>query len=162
MMMHLRSCLAVLLALSLAGCNQADTGGTAGDVAALRAANARLETAVTQGKLDQIMSFYADDAVLMPTAEPTITGKAAIAAEWKHVLAIPDYQNRTRLLRVEVAASRDMAYTMGSYNSRMMGENGKPVEEPGKWLTVWKKMPDGEWRIVMDTYNTDIPPPDHK
>lgn len=51
---------------------------------------------------------------------------------------------------------------MGSYTSRMMGEGGKPVDEPGKWLTVWKKQPDGAWRIVMDTYNTDIPPPDHK
>ncbi len=161
-MMQTRNCLAALLALSLAGCNPPGAGDTAADEAALRAADARLQTAITQRNLGQIAAFYADDAVLMPTAEPTVTGKDAITAEWKHVLAIPDYQNTTTLLRVEVAASRDMAYTMGSYTSRMMGEDGKPVDEPGKWLTVWKKQPDGAWRIVMDTYNTDIPPPDHK
>ena len=161
-MMQIRTCLAALLALSLAGCNPPGAGDTAADEAALRAADVKLNRAITQGDLAGIAAFYSDDAVMMPAAEPAITGKQAITAEWKHVLAIPDYQNTTKLLRVEVAASRDMAYTMGSYTSRMMGEDGKPVDEPGKWLTVWKKQPDGAWRIVMDTYNTDIPPPDHK
>lgn len=160
--MNTRAYLAAMLALSLAGCNQAGDGGTAADVEALRAADARLQTAMTQRNLGQIVAFYADDAVFLPTAEPTVTGKAAITAEWKHILAIPDYQNTTKLLRVEVAAARDMAYTMGTYTSRMMGQDGKPVVEPGKWLSIWKKQPDGAWRIVMDTYNTDIMPPDHK
>jgi ketosteroid isomerase-like protein len=43
----------------------------------------------------------------------------------------------------------------------MMGENGKPVEEPGKFVTVWRRESDGKWRIVLDTYNTDIMPPVH-
>jgi uncharacterized protein (TIGR02246 family) len=158
----MRSWSVAALLLVLAGCQPPQAGDTAADEAALRTLNDRLETAVTTGKLEEIAAFYAEDAVLLPTAEPMISGKAAITAEWQHVLAIPDYQNKTSLQRVEVAASRDMAVTMGSYSSRMMGEDGKPVTEPGKWLTVWKKQPDGAWKIVMDTYNTDIPPPDHK
>jgi ketosteroid isomerase-like protein len=55
-----------------------------------------------------------------------------------------------------------MAYTMGTYVARMTGQDGAPVTEPGKWLSVWRKQANGQWRIVVDTYNTDVPPPDHK
>ena len=51
---------------------------------------------------------------------------------------------------------------MGTYTSQLMGEDGKLVAEPGKWLSVWKKQADGSWKVVVDTYNTDIKPPDHK
>ena len=108
------------------------------------------------------MSFYAETAVLLPTAEPLVSGKAAIGEEWRHILAIPAFQNTSKLARLEVSSSNDMAYTMGSYQTRLMGEDGKLATEPGKWLSVWKKQSDGSWRIVADTYNTDIPPPDHK
>jgi ketosteroid isomerase-like protein len=60
-----------------------------------------------------------------------------------------------------VKVSGDLAYTYGVYRSKMMGEDGKPVEEPGKFVTVWHREPDRKWRIVLDTYNTDIMPPVH-
>jgi len=93
----------------------------------------------------------------MPTAEPALRGKPAIAEEWKHILAIPAFHNQSKLEGVEIAQAGDLAYTWGSYRSRLMGEDGKITTEPGKWLTVWKKQPDGSWRIAVDTYNTDIP-----
>ncbi|HXG81676.1 MAG TPA: DUF4440 domain-containing protein [Sphingomicrobium sp.] len=131
-------------------------------MSAVKAADAALQLAVAAKDLDKIMVHYADDAMLMPAAEPAITGKAAITAEWKHVLSIPDIENSSELSRVEVSSANDLAYTMGSYRSRMMGETGVLVEEPGKWLSIWRKQPDGQWRIIVETYNTDIPPPDHK
>lgn len=44
-----------------------------------------------------------------------------------------------------------------------MEENeGKPVTEVGKWVTVFKKDNDGSWKAVADITNTDSPPPVHK
>lgn len=91
-----------------------------------------------------------------------IDGKAAIPEEWAHVLAIPDFENESSLTRVEISDGGDLAYTSGTYVAKMRGEDGVQIREPGKWLTVWKRGRDGEWRIVMDIYNTDVPPPDHK
>ena len=108
------------------------------------------------------MSFYDDDALLLPTAEPGIRGKLAIRTEWSHTLAIPGFQNEAKLLTADVSASGDLAYTTGSYLAVMVGEDGALVREPGKWVTVWKRRDGGAWRIVVDTYNTDVPPPDHK
>jgi uncharacterized protein (TIGR02246 family) len=150
----------IVAALAVSSCSSREP-----DVAAindLRGLDAKLGQAIDAKDASAIASFYADDAILMPTAEPVVRGKDAITEEWKHILAIPAFANVSKLGGVEVATAGDLAYTYGSYRSRLMGENGKLVMEPGKWLTIWKKQPDGGWRIAVDTYNTDIPPPDHK
>jgi uncharacterized protein (TIGR02246 family) len=128
----------------------------------LRALDAQLQDAVARKDLERIVSFYADDATMLPTAEPLIRGKQAIREEWAHILAIPGFTNQGKLLSVDVSASNDFAYTTGSYMAVMVGENGAMVNEPGKWVSIWKRQAGGPWRIVVDTYNTDIPPPDHK
>lgn len=97
---------------------------------------------------------------MLPTAEPAIRGRAAIRAEWSHILAIPGFENRAELLTLDLAASGDMAYTTGTYLAVMVGEDGGTVREPGRWVSIWKRRAGGPWRIVVDTYNTDIPPPD--
>ena len=147
------------LALSSCSASQPDASGPTDE---LRGLDAKLGQAIDAKDAAAIAAFYSDDAILMPTAEPIVRGKAAITEEWKHILAIPAFQNESKLGGVEVAAAGDLAYTYGSYRSRLMGEDGKLVIEPGKWLTIWKKQPNGGWRIAVETYNTDIPPPDHK
>lgn len=129
---------------------------------ALRERDLALQNAIAARNLEHVVSFYADDAVLMPAAAPAIDDKAAIREEWDHVLAIPDFENESSLTRVEISDGGDLAYTSGTYVAKMRGEDGVQIREPGKWLTVWKRERDGEWRIVMDIYNTDVPPPDHK
>ena len=158
---HAIAIAAVAIALSSCSANKPEAAGP-NDSNELRSLDAKLGKAIDAKDATAIAAFYADDAILMPTAEPVVRGKAAITEEWKHILAIPAFQNASQLGGVEVASAGDLAYTYGSYRSRLMGEDGKLVMEPGKWLTVWNKQSDGAWRIVVDTYNTDIPPPDHK
>jgi ketosteroid isomerase-like protein len=148
--------------LAILGCTERRPADDAHASLAVKSADASFQQAVAAKDLNRIMSFYADDAVLMPAAKPLLTGKAAITNEWKELLAIPAFQNASKLAQVEVSASADLAYTRGSYETRLMGEDGKLVTEPGKWLSVWRKQPDGSWRVAIETYNTDIPPPDHQ
>lgn len=128
----------------------------------IRKADASVQVAVERKNLDSLISFYAEDAFLLPTAEPIVKGKEAIRAEWSHIFNIPNFNNKSVLAKVEVSKAGDMAYTMGYYEAVMMGEDGNLTKEPGKWVSIWKKQSNGEWRIIVDIYNTDIPPPDHK
>jgi ketosteroid isomerase-like protein len=162
---------AVLIALAslpLAACDRGTTtdaptaAAPSGELDAVKAADAALQEAVAAKDLGKIMVHYADQAVLLPAAKPQIRGKAAITEEWELILAIPKLENMSTLTGAAVSSSGDLAYTMGSYRSQMTGEDGTMVTEPGKWVSVWKKQPDGKWRIIIETYNTDIPPPDHK
>lgn len=166
------SILLLATGLSVASCNPqpqpaaadgpAVAEQAAGDEASLTAADADLQQAVAEKDLDGIMAHYADDAVLLPAATPMISGKQAITEEWKHILAIPQLENTSKLIKAEASAEEDLGYTMGSYQSRMTGEDGSTVTEPGKWLSIWRKQDDGSWQIIVETYNTDVPPPDHK
>jgi len=146
----------------LVSCAHTANDGSTDALQAIKAADTALQRAVADKDLEGIVSFYAEDAVLLPTAEPIVVGKSAIRKEWQHILSIPDFQNQSALTKIDVSSSGDMAYSMGTYLATMLGEDGKPVTEPGKWLSVWKRQADGSWRISADTYNTDIPPPDHK
>ena len=128
----------------------------------LRNADAVIANAVSNKNLDTLISFYAEDASLLPTAEPKVEGRDAIKKEWQHTFQIPDFTNKSNLTKIEISDDGTMAYTMGSYLATMQGEDGKQVQEPGKWVTIWRKQRDGRWLIIVDTYNTDIPPPDHK
>ena len=157
--MNKHAIFAAALVFSSCSAKQPDPSG-AGNV--LRTLDTKLGQAINAKNAAAIASFYADNAILMPTAGPVVRGKAAIMEEWKHILSIPAFQNESKLTGVEVASAGDLAYTYGSYRSQLMGEDGKLTIEPGKWLTICKKQPDGRWRKAVETYNTDIPPPDHK
>lgn len=149
-------------ALVLSSCAHTANDYSTDAMQAIRAADTALQKAVADKDLERIVSFYAEEAVMLPTAEPIVVGKSAIREEWQHILSIPRFQNNSSLTRIDVSSSGDMAYSMGTYVATMLGEAGNSATEPGKWLSVWKRQADGSWRIVVDTYNTDIPPPDHK
>ncbi|MFP5329418.1 MAG: YybH family protein [Alphaproteobacteria bacterium] len=151
--------LLVTMSVTLVACAQANPENR-DPVAEVRAADTSISQAVSAKNLEGIIAHYSDDAILLPAAEPMIKGKAAIREEWEHILAIPDFSSQTETLDTKV--SGDLGYTYGTYRARMMGEDGKAVEEPGKFVTIWRRHSDGKWRIVVDTYNTDVPPPDHK
>jgi len=41
----------------------------------------------------------------------------------------------------------------------MNDPSGAPAPERGKYVTIWKKAPGGQWKAVEDIFNTDAPPP---
>ena len=132
------------------------------DERAIRAADADLFKAVQAKNLVGVMSFYAGDASLFPVAEPIAVGRRAIRENWAHVLGIPGFNAHWQITKVEVSRSGDLAYAQGSYQTAMEENEGKPVTEVGKWVTVFKKDQDGTWKAVADITNTDSPPPIHK
>jgi uncharacterized protein (TIGR02246 family) len=130
--------------------------------AALRAADSALQGAVEAGDAARTAALYMADATLLPIAEPAVVGREAIRQEWAKVFGIPGFQNRARTTRLEVAAGGDLAFTQGTYESAMTGADGRPTVERGKWVTVWRREADGQWRVATDIANTDAPPPAHQ
>jgi ketosteroid isomerase-like protein len=58
---------------------------------------------------------------------------------------------------VEVAKSGDIAYLYGAYELTMNDAQGKPETDYGKNVEIWKKQPNGVWKCVVDTWNSDLP-----
>jgi ketosteroid isomerase-like protein len=41
---------------------------------------------------------------------------------------------------------------------KLPGSDGSIVEIDGKHLSIWKRQPDGNWKIAVDMFNADGPP----
>lgn len=151
----LAGCIA-LLSFALACQTQTATDTRAADESALRELDAQWSKAAGARDLDKSVSYYTDDAVVLPQNGPAANTKTAIRAIWKDMTS-PGNATGWKANKVEVAKSGDMAYITGTYELTMNVAGGKPVNDRGKYVAVWKKQTDGTWKCVADTWNTDLP-----
>ena len=152
----------IALAACLAACEQpqpqAPPDTRAADEAALRNADLQWSKAADAKTADQFVAFFADDAIFLPPNVSAVTSKEAIRRWMSNLMAKPGFALSWQPTKAGVSAGGDMGYTTGLYQLRLTGQNGKPVSDHGKYLTVWKKQADGGWRVVADTFNSDLPP----
>jgi ketosteroid isomerase-like protein len=52
----------------------------------------------------------------------------------------------------------DLAVETGAYEMTLVPKKGPEVTDTGKYLTVWRKQPDGSWKVIRDAGNTNGPP----
>ena len=125
---------------------------------ALRDLDAQWSAAAAAKDLDKTVSFYSDDAVVMPPNAPSATTKEAIRSAWKEMQA-PGTAISWKASKVEVANAGDLAYVSGTYEYTMKDASGKPVKDRGKYVEIFKKQADGTWKVVADIWNSDLPVP---
>jgi len=141
-----------LLALA-AACQSAATGGANETV--LRKLDDEWSKAVGAKDVEKTMSYYADDALMMPPNIPTLTGKEAIRTLWKSLLEAPSFAGGWKAAKVEV--SGDLSYVTGTYEITETDDSGKPMTDKGKYVEVWKKQSDGNWKSVAHMFSSDQP-----
>jgi len=129
---------------------------------ALRDADAQLSAAATAKDLDKTVSYYSDDAIVMPPNAPSATTKEAIRNVWQDLLASAGLVISWKTTKVEVATSGDLACLSGTYELTMNDASGKSVNDHGKYVEVWEKQSDGKWKCGTDIWNSDLPAPGEK
>ena len=147
-------CLALLL-LTFA-CTRQMPDTRAADEAAIREADAQWSKTATAKDLDGTVAFYGDDATVLPPNAPVVTTNAGIRALWATLVA-PAVDTSWQATKVEVARSGELGFVLGTYVVTVKDAQGKLTTDNGKLLEVWKKQPDGKWKCVVDTYNSDLP-----
>jgi ketosteroid isomerase-like protein len=115
--------------------------------------------AATARDLDAFVAFYTDDASVLTPNAPIFTGKQPIKDGLKEMLADPQFSLALTPSRVEVAKSADLAFTQGTYEMSFSDIRGNKFNDEGKYLTVWRRQPDGSWKAVEDTMNSNLPLP---
>jgi uncharacterized protein (TIGR02246 family) len=145
----------VLLLFTLA-CNHQSSDTRVTDEAAVRQLDAQWSKAAGANDVEAVVSYYSDDASLLPPNAPIVTGKPAIRAVWSTLLG-PGVSLSWQPTGVEVARSGELAYVMGTYADTAKDDKGNTVSDHGKLVEVWKKQADGKWKVVADIYNSDLP-----
>ena len=129
----------------------------ASDEQVLREVDAQWSAAAAARDVDKVVSFYSDDATVLPPNAPAATGKEALRKTWKEMLDLPGVALTWKATRVEIAKSNDMACVIGTYEMKMNDASGKPVQDRGKYLAVFKKQADGKWKCSADMFSSDLP-----
>ena len=100
--------------------------------------------------------YYSADATIMASNMPAITGRAGLISFFE---AFPPYSD-FNLEIVELDGQGDLAYIWGSYSMNIMLPGAEePMHDVGKYIEVWKKQADGNWKVYLDIFNTDLPMP---
>ncbi len=127
------------------------------DTKALRDLDAQWSAAAGAKDLDKTVSYYSNDAIVMPPNASAATTRESIRSAWKEMLTSPGAAISWKATKVEVAKSGDLAYVSGTYEETMTDANGKPVKDRGKHIEIFKKQADRTWKVVADIWNSDLP-----
>ena len=137
------------------GASFAQKSGGSADEQAIRKLDKEWSASTQSKDAGKMLAYYAEDASALPFSAPIATGKEQIQKVWTGLMAMPGFSLSFAPTKIEVAKSGDLAYDVGTFELKFNDANGKPTTEIGKYVVVWKKQADKQWKAVADIFNTD-------
>ena len=126
------------------------------DRQAIAKAEADFEKARAEKGLEGWLSFFADDTADFVRGGPFTFTKDEMRQHLEKDFDPAD-QLTWQPVKIEVAKSGDLAYSLGNWQLKGKDPTGNEVTRTGKYITVWKKQKDGSWKVVADTGTVDPP-----
>jgi ketosteroid isomerase-like protein len=122
----------------------------------LRDLDAEWAKAAAAKDVEQTIAYYSDDAIVLPPNATSAATKETIRNGWKAMFASPGFVISWQPTRVQVGKAGEMAWVSGTYELTMNDASGKPINDRGKYLEVWEKQTDGNWKCAADMWNSDL------
>ena len=110
----------------------------------VKALNARDATAAA--------NCYAEDAVILPPGQSTVTGHEAIQKYWQGFLDGAGYVDGS-VSTIATGSNGDLGYEIGTADLHLKGPDGKIVTEKIKYTIVLKRNAEGKWLQTYDMWN---------
>jgi len=133
-------------------------GAARSDPAALLKADRAFAQATAERRLEGFASFLEEDVTTIRPNSPVLKGKIALVERWSGLLQDPEATITWKPLRAVIAASGDLGFTVGSYEVTKASGRGRKAAGSGKYVTIWRKQPDGAWKVTFDSGVEDTPP----
>jgi ketosteroid isomerase-like protein len=115
----------------------------------------RFAADVAKGGGKAFASWFAEDGITLNNGKPPVYGRNNIEvnARWDprnyHLTWVPEF--------AQMGPSNDAGFTWGHYDAHGTDKAGKPFALSGRYITFWKKLPDGSWKVALDA-SADEPP----
>ena len=103
--------------------------------------------ATAAGDTNAMVSYFADDAVMISDGQPPIRGKEAIRSSLSEMAETPGL--RITWEPTEAKVSGDMGYLIERTHVTVAGPQGAPVTQNFQGVTIWRKQSDGSWKNVV-------------
>lgn len=109
------------------------------------------------GNIDTLLTFWAEDAVMMPPGQPPLKGKEAIRSFVEASAQIPGFEISWEPVSAHLSPDGNMAYMIERNRIAFDDSLGNRVVQHNKVVTVWRKNENGSWNNVVDMWN-EAPP----
>ncbi len=140
-----------------AGSNTASSTPTSSekDALALMQTSRDFAKAAATGKVDEILSYWSDNAIVLAPDEPAYVGKQAIRGMVESSFKIPKFSITWEPEFAATSKAGDVGYLIEHNRVTVADSTGKVRTVYGKAVTIWRKDPSGHWKCVVDTWNTN-------
>jgi ketosteroid isomerase-like protein len=109
------------------------------------------EFSIENGAAEAFRMYLMEKAVQLPSGQNPILGRDKIYEDMLKTGS--DYTLSWEPQDGEVSSSRDMGYTWGIYTLSFQSDSGENQSQKGKYLNVWRKDNQGNWRVIIDMGN---------
>jgi uncharacterized protein (TIGR02246 family) len=122
------------------------------DIAAVRASEHALAESFEAPDPTAWVDHYTDDAIFVAPGRAAIDGRAALVAHARQMTPLSSAQIVTQTTDGE----GDLAVALGnaSWVNGARGSGGTTSRV--RFLIVWRREPDGRWRIARELLNADV------
>ena len=148
--------LVLFLAATLAGCQRATPPkpSFAEDLAAITAFNAKYLGSINAGDIKTLSSLTDEDHIILIPNRAPIVGKAANDAAMGSAFEQNNFDESWT--PEETVIDGDLGYQRGTFTTSSVPKAGgdKRVVS-GAFLRIYRRQPDGQWRMTRDMFNSD-------
>lgn len=144
--------LIVLLVAPLIACGNRGRATSSADSTAVVQAVEQYRHAWLAGDTASALGRVSNDIRIFISGVPDVIGPDATRKLFVDEMATYQVQLLT-LNRQDLIVSGNHAVDIGTYLEIQMPKTGPPIQGEGRYMTLWRKEPDGEWRIVRYMLN---------
>ena len=126
------------------------------DLAAITEFNRRYLKAINDEDIATLTSLTTEDHIMISSGRAPLVGKAA--NDEANGRVFKQFDIVETWTPVETVVSGDLAYQRGTYtvDATPKAGGGKPSPQSrGNFLRIYRRMPDGQWRMTRDMFNSD-------
>lgn len=119
--------------------------------------NKEMVKSMLEGNIEKNLSMYTNDAISLPSNEPMREGIAAIRKGTEDMaktgMKVTSFEPKT----LKVIPEGKLITEIGTYKIKLsVPGSDQPIEDQGKYLTIWEKQSDGSLKVKVETWNSDL------
>jgi len=114
---------------------------------------------MVSGDMESMWQYYTDNVISLPSYEPMLKGIEACKESSEKMTESGMKFNSFKTTVTDVMKSGDFVIDIGTYEVSMsIPGMDMPMDDHGKYLTIWEVQDDGSMKVKAETWNTDVNP----
>ncbi len=106
------------------------------------------DKATTEKGVDGWVAYFAPNGSMLGDTSKPITGADEIRKAMEPAFRDSSFSLRWHPVKAEMLIPGVLGYTIGRWESLWKNKEGKIMKSTGSYTSLWKKQPDGSWKIV--------------